>query len=42
MYDSLKRIQEVSRRLSMPFWRTVKLEDCNEEGISEDESQARM
>lgn len=42
MYDSLKRIQEVSRRLSMPFWRTVMLDDCNEEGISEDESMEKM
>lgn len=42
MYDSLKRIQEVSRSLSMPFWRTVMLEDCNEEALTEDESMAEM
>jgi L-serine dehydratase len=42
MYDSLKRIQEVSRSLSVPFWRTVMLEDCNEEGFSEEESMAAM
>lgn len=42
MYDSIEKILDVSKRMAMPFWKVVMLDDCNEEAITEEECFARM
>ena len=42
MYHSLEEITEVCREENLPFWKAVILEDCKEEGITEEESMERM
>lgn len=42
MYRSLEDICRKAEEQRIPFWKAVQLEDCNESGINEDESFARM
>jgi L-serine dehydratase len=42
LYHSLKEITEVCENQKIPFWRAVLLEDCREEGITEEESMRKM
>ncbi len=42
MYQSLTEIAEESEKKNIPFWKTVQLDDCSEEALSENESFIKM
>ena len=42
LYHSLEEIVKVCSEQQIPFWKAVILDDCREEGISEEESMSKM
>lgn len=42
MYGSMDRIALDAEKNQMPFWKVIQSEDCREEGMSEEESFAKM
>lgn len=42
MYKSLKEICELEKTEGMPFWKIVQLDDCKEQGITEEDSFEMM
>ena len=41
-YQAVEEIQNRCEKESIPFWKAVQLEDCEENGITEEESWQQM
>ena len=41
-YQSVEEIQKRCEKEGIPFWKAVQLEDCEENGITEEESWQQM